>query len=149
MSDIKVKLREVDCQSVSQKEYDVVIVGAGVAGSIVAKQLSEQGKTVLILEAGAGKDLTLEGYQSYVDTFHSAVVKDNNAPYPRNPNAPSPRSPDVSKLIPGQVNANAYLVQRGPLALDSTYTRATGGTTMHWEGKTPRMLEDDFKLRSK
>ncbi len=148
MSDIQVKLREIDWKTVSEKEYDVVIVGAGVAGAIVAKQLSEQGKTVLILEAGSGKDLTLEGYQSYVDHFHSAVVKDNNAPYPRNPNAQSPRSPDVRKLIPGQVDANAYLVQRGPLALDSTYTRATGGTTMHWEGKTPRMLPEDFKLRS-
>ena len=148
MGEIKVKPRVIDCETASNKEYDVVIVGAGVAGAIVAKQLSEQGKTVLIVEAGSGKDLTLEGYQSYVDHFHSAVGKDNNAPYPRNPNAPSPRSPDVSKLIPGQIDASAYLVQRGPLALDSTYTRATGGTTMHWEGKTPRMLPGDFKLRS-
>ena len=140
----------VDSATVSNASYDAVIVGAGVAGAIVAKELSEQGKHVLIIEAGSSKDLSLTGYQQFVDTFYAAVTKDNNAPFPRNPNAPSPRSPDVKKLIPGQVDSsNGYLVQEGPLALDSSYTRVTGGTTMHWEAKTPRMLPDDFSLRSK
>ena len=149
MSQSQTIVKSVDCQTVSETFYDVVIVGAGVAGSIVAKELSEQGYRVLILEAGPSKDLTLAGFQNYVDTFYSAVEKDNNSPFPKNPNAPSPRSPDISKLIPGQVNKDGYFVQTGPLALDSTYTRVTGGTTMHWEAKTPRMLPDDFNLRSK
>lgn len=148
MSQNQTNVTSVDFQTVSDTSYDAVIVGAGVAGSIVAKELSEQGHQVLILEAGPDKDLTLAGFQNYVNTFYSAVEKDNNAPFPRNPNAPSPRSPDVSKLIPGQINSNGYLVQQGPLALDSSYTRVTGGTTMHWEAKTPRMLPEDFKLRS-
>ena len=148
MSQNQTIVKLVDCQTVSDTTYDAVIVGAGVSGAIVAKELSEQGFQVLILEAGANKDLTLAGFQSYVDTFYSAVEKDNNSPFPRNSNAPSPRSPDVSKLIPGQTDASGYLVQQGPLALDSSYTRVTGGTTMHWEAKTPRMLPDDFKLRS-
>jgi choline dehydrogenase-like flavoprotein len=150
MSQIKTIASQVDKTTVSETFYDAVIVGAGVGGAIVAKELSEQGKHVLIIEAGSSKDLTLAGYQEYIDTFYSAVTKDNNAPFPRNPNAPSPRSPDVRKLIPGQVDSQSgYLVQEGPLALDSSYTRVTGGTTMHWEAKTPRMLPDDFNLRSK
>ncbi len=36
----------------SDKIYDVVIVGAGIAGAILAKTLSKAGKTVLVLEAG-------------------------------------------------------------------------------------------------
>ncbi|MEL6910981.1 MAG: GMC family oxidoreductase [Cyanobacteria bacterium J06648_1] len=149
MSQNKTQVQLVDCQTVANTVYDVVIVGAGISGSIVAKELSEQGQQVLILEAGSYQDLTLAGFQEYVNTFYTAVEKDNNSPFPRNPNAPSPRSPDIRKLIPGQTDAaHGYLVQQGPLALDSSYTKVTGGTTMHWEGKTPRMLPDDFKLRS-
>ena len=37
----------------------------------------------------------------------------------------------------------------GPFATDTTYTRVLGGTTMHWEAKTPRMLPEDFDLRSR
>ncbi len=149
MSLSQINATSVDRETVSNKFYDAVIVGAGVAGAIVAKELSEQGYQVLILEAGPDKDLTLAGFQSYVDTFFAAVEKDNNSPFPRNPNAASPRSPDISKLIPGKIDSlGGYLVQQGPLALDSSYTRVAGGTTMHWEAKTPRMLPDDFKLRS-
>ena len=148
MSQSQTSANLVDGPAASQTEYDVVVVGAGVAGAIVAKELSERGKKVLIVEAGSSKDLTLAGYQVYIDTFYAAAEKDNNSPFPRNPNAPSPRSTDVSKLTPGEIDASGYLVQKGPLALDSTYTRATGGTTMHWEAKTPRMLPEDFTLRS-
>nr|WP_323225853.1 GMC family oxidoreductase [Spirulina sp. 06S082] len=128
----------VDRTTVSNTEYDVVIVGAGVAGAIVAKELSEQGKTVLILEAGTGEGLTLEGFQSYVETFYGALEKNANAPYPLNPNALSPTD-----------GANGYFEEKGPLPLSGSYTRILGGTTMHWEGKTLRMIPEDFELRSK
>lgn len=126
----------VDCQTVSNTTYDAVIVGAGVAGAIVAKELSQQGKRVLILEAGQSKDLTLAGFQSYINTFYGAVSKNPNSPYPENLNAQSP------------MDDNGYFVEKGPLPLGGSYTRITGGTTMHWEAKTPRMLPDDFKLKS-
>ncbi|MDJ0650219.1 MAG: GMC family oxidoreductase [Xenococcaceae cyanobacterium MO_188.B19] len=138
MSQSQTTLKSVDCETVSKTFYDVVIVGAGVAGSIVAKQLSEQGKTVLILEAGTGKSLTLEGFQSHVETFYGAVDKNPNAPYPLNPNALSPTD-----------GANGYFEEKGPLPLSGSYTRVLGGTTMHWEGKTIRMLPEDFELRTR
>ncbi len=138
MSQNRTNFKVVDHQTVAETVYDAVIVGSGVAGSIVAKQLSEQGKQVLILEAGEEKDLTLEGFQSYVDTFYGAVEKNANAPYPYNPNAPSPTD-----------GAYNYFHETAIPHLSGSYTRVPGGTTMHWEGKTIRMLPDDFKLKTK
>lgn len=137
MSQSQTTVTTVDSDTVSQTTYDVVIVGSGVAGAIVAKQLSQQGKTVLILEAGKAKDFTIAGFQSYIDTFYSATVKNANAPYPKNPNALSPTDDDC------------YFVEKGPMRLSGSYTRVAGGTTMHWEAKTIRMLPDDFNLRTK
>lgn len=138
MSQSKAIVTVVDPTTVLNTEYDVVIVGAGVAGAIVAKQLSEQRKImVLMLEAGTGEGLTLEGFQSYVEHFYSAVDKNPNAPYPRNPNAPSPTD-----------DKYGYFEEKGPLPLSGSYTRVLGGTTMHWEGKTLRMIPEDFQLSS-
>ena len=75
MSPIQEALILVDCDIVSQTFYDAVILGYGVAGAIVAKELSQPGKKVLILEAGQTKHLTLAGFQSYIDTFYSATGK--------------------------------------------------------------------------
>ncbi len=138
MSQSQTIIKSVDCETVSQTFYDAVIIGSGVAGAIVTKQLSEQGKTVLIIEAGTSKNLTLAGFQSHLETFYGAVDKNSNSPYPKNPNALSPTD-----------GANKYFEEQGPLPLSGSYTRVTGGTTMHWEGKTIRMLPDDFKLRTK
>ncbi len=128
--------------------YDAVIVGAGIAGALVAARLAEAGKRVLILEAGPAEDLTLRGYESYLDRFYSATSKDNQAPYPPSLNAPMPRGTDARRIFPGTPDASAYIVQSGPFATDTTYTRVLGGTTMHWEAKTLRMLPDDFRMRT-
>jgi choline dehydrogenase-like flavoprotein len=132
----------------SSEIYDVVIVGGGVAGAIIAKQLSQQGKHVLIVESGLGEDLTLDGYERYLNDYFGTAMKDNQSPYPINPNSPMPRSTDARKITPGIPDTTGYLVQNGPFCSDTTYTRVLAGTTMHWEGKTPRLLPDDFTLQS-
>ncbi|WP_462172206.1 GMC family oxidoreductase [Pseudoalteromonas xiamenensis] len=132
----------------SKSEYHACIVGSGISGAILAKQLTQKGYRVLILEAAPAKDMTYTGFKEYVSNYYRNPSKDNNAPYPENPNAPMPRSTDVSKLTPGVDDTKGYMVQRGPLALDSTYTRVTGGTTMHWEAKILRMLPEDFAIKS-
>jgi choline dehydrogenase-like flavoprotein len=138
-----------DPEAASGVLYDAVIVGGGIAGSIIADQLSRAGQRVLILEAGPAEDLTIRGYEDYVSRFYSAAAKDNQAPYPRNPNAPMPRSTDARPIRPGQPDASAYLVQTGPYCTDTTYTRVLGGTTMHWEAKMLRMLPEDFDTASR
>ncbi len=140
--------RVVTHQTALEKEYDVVVVGSGISGSIIANELSQKGYKILILEAGPGKDLTLSGYEKYLNNFYTATSKDNNAPYKRNPNASMPRSVDVKKKKPGKPNADSYLVQNGPFISDFTYSRVVGGTTMHFESKLPRMLPEDFNVLS-
>ncbi|MBB5574789.1 GMC oxidoreductase [Rhizobium paranaense] len=125
--------------------YDAVIVGTGISGAIIANELSKAGKRVLVLEAASGTNRSLDGYNALVTNFYKAASKDNQSPYPVNPNVPMPRSPELRKLQPGETNASTYMVQSGPYVTDTTYTRIFGGTTMHWEAKTPRLLQEDFK----
>lgn len=140
--------QRTSAEKAETETYDVVIVGGGIAGAILAKELGLNGKKrVLILEAGPGGDRTLNGYQDYLTRYFSTAYKDNQTPYPVSLNAPMPRSTDARKITPGMPDSSGYLVQNGPFSTDTTYTRVLGGTTMHWEAKTPRMLPSDFKMR--
>jgi choline dehydrogenase-like flavoprotein len=141
--------RRTDHAAAADVVYDAVVVGAGVSGAIIANQLAAAGKRVLMLEAGPGDDITLDGYKSYLERFFGAAIKHNQSPYADNPNAPMPKSTDALKLEPGVVDSSGYLVQQGPFSTDTTYTRVFGGTTMHWEGKTLRMLPEDFETRTR
>lgn len=142
---------EIDVSTVSRTEYDVVIVGAGVSGAIIANELVQKSKNlrVLVLEAGPGDDLSMPGYDAYINTFYSAVFKGSNSPYRPNPNASTPEETDFRRLQYGHTDAGGYMVQRGPVVLDGTYSRVTGGTTMHWQGNIPRMLPEDFEMKSR
>ncbi len=140
----------LDHQTISNRVYDAVIIGSGVSGSIIANELSQQGYRILILEAGTGNDFTTPGYEAYLSTFYSAVSKDNNAPYPPNRNAPMPRGPEMRRLQNSEADTSSgYFVQNGPFVSDFTYAKVVGGTTMHWEAKTPRMLPDDFEMQTR
>jgi choline dehydrogenase-like flavoprotein len=127
----------------SETQFDVVVVGAGVAGSIVAKELTRAGKRVLLLEAGVSLDMAWEGYQSSLDTFYTNLSKEPEAPYPNNPNAPQP---DVNDI--GQPNGTGYFIEIGAQPYGSTYVRRAGGTTLHWLGGCPRMIPEDFHIQT-
>jgi len=115
------------------KKYDVVIVGSGVAGSLVAHSLVQRGISCLMLEAGARLDRG-----QLLDRFQNAAVKDTMAPYPSLKHAPHP--------IPSR--PDDYLIQKGPDRYDSQYIRAVGGTTWHWAAAAWRLLPNDFRLKS-
>jgi choline dehydrogenase-like flavoprotein len=131
------------------EEFDAVIVGTGISGAVIALELSQKKKRVLMIEAGPGEDITLNNYLGYVERFYGAFTKDSQAPYPVNNNAPYPRGSDVAPALPGRPFANAYMVQNGPFVTDTTYTRVLGGTTMHWEAKILRLLPEDFETRKR
>ncbi len=133
--------------------YDVVIVGSGIAGSIVAKILTNAGKKVLLLEAGLQAGIALDptvaynNYQSYLNRFYNASIKVPNAPYPNIKDAPSIDVINLAPLQKGVPNTDGYLVQMGPIPFASDCVRGPGGTTLHWLGTTLRMLPNDFKMK--
>jgi choline dehydrogenase-like flavoprotein len=120
--------------------YDVVIVGGGVAGAAIAKVIAETGrKRILILEAGRNTGYSSDKYASHVTALQSSLVNTPNTPYPSSRNAPQADAEDP----------NGYLVQKGPQPFRSDYTRALGGTSLHWLGTCLRMLPNDFQLHKK
>lgn len=139
------------------KEYDVVIVGSGISGSIMAKTLTQAGKSVLILEAGLTAGAAMKSnsayynYMTYMETFFNASAKVPNSPYPNLKDAPSIDVINI-ETIPSPTEPSTkgdYLVQAGPLPFGSDNWRGPGGTTMHWLGTTPRMLPNDFQMKTK
>lgn len=119
----------------SEEFYDVVIVGAGVTGAIMARQLAEKGKRILVLEAGSGEGLQAGGFSSFLKRYYLNNLKTPTDPYPNNINAP----------IDGP--GSAYYEQLGPQRFGSNYNRVAGGTTLHWMGTCLRFLPEDFRLK--
>jgi choline dehydrogenase-like flavoprotein len=127
--------------------YDVVIIGAGPVGAIIASNSPAPGKRALVLEAGRGTRDDEEGWQDAVETFYNAVAKVPNSPYPATAMAPQPDVLQFNQIKPGIPDTAGYWVQHGPHPFSSDYSRTKGGT-LHWLGTTLRMLPNDFKLRS-
>ena len=153
-------------------QYDVVIIGAGVSGNLIAKQLGLAGKKVLILEAGPAVP---DSREQYMENFYLALAKTPESPYPslagrtgpgigtlQDPaTLPTPRatvlmigqSPDVSHLIQSQT-AGVPVEPKNPdspvrqLQFSSTYERIGGGTAWHWLGSVPRLVPHDLTMQT-
>ncbi len=122
--------------------YDVVIVGAGVAGALIAKRLTRAKLSVLVLEAGPGTARSLDGYEKHLAHFYAASAKGPESPWPPAAGAPQPDTADIP-------TGSGYFVQNGPDKYGSSYSRRQGGSTLHWLGVSLRMLPEDFRLRSR
>ena len=154
--------------------YDLVIVGAGISGAIVAYQLGKQGKKVLILEAGQEVPVDRSGYMK---TFYKANAKTPESPYPPTTQDPQASTPDNPLGLPNpslenvprytvlQINAwrkpdQCYFIYPPQLtgltgdspealfAFASSYERIGGGTTWHWLGTSLRLFPNDFELKT-
>ncbi len=153
-------------------EYDLVIVGAGIAGAIVANQLAQQGKKILILESGPSIPADRSGY---MDTFFNANAKTPESPYPPTTQGaiPSTENNPLGLPNPGKENTPRYTVLQidawrkpdqcyfdytpqdpgvtgtslnAKFAFASSYERIGGGTTWHWLGTSLRLFPEDFEL---
>ncbi len=113
---------------------DVVVVGSGVAGGLVAHQLASAGASVILLEAGP----RIPRWQ-IVENFRNSPAKaDFASPYASTPYAPHPQySPE-----------NHYLIEKGEHPYAAQYLRLVGGTTWHWAAAAWRLLPADFKLKT-
>lgn len=115
-------------------QADIVVVGSGVAGALVAHQLALAGKSVIMLEAGP----RLPRWE-IVERFRNQFDKmDFMAPYPSTPWAPHPEYGPP----------NNYLILKGEHKFNSQYIRAVGGTTWHWAASAWRFIPNDFKMKT-
>src|SRR5688572_16127762 len=109
--------------------YDVIIIGSGIAGAILAKQLGKINHRVLLLEAGAPIP---NGREALVERFYLDVFKFPESPYPDSPFAPRAA---VAHLANSRDPSKTYLDQsQAKLPFGSTYERRAGGTMWHWMG---------------
>ena len=113
---------------------DVVIVGSGVAGALLAERLARAGVRVAILEAGPRIDR-----QEALARYFNAPFKTPESPYTATPEADFPLTMD----------SGHWYRQSGPDPFKSTYLKAVGGTTWHWLGTCLRLLPNDFRLHSR
>lgn len=112
---------------------DVVIVGSGISGAMLAARLSAAGIRVAIIEAGSRVDRA-----DATQRFWDALIKVPECPYPPTPEAEHPISNDMDH----------WYRQTGPDKFKSTYLKVVGGTTWHWLGTCLRFVPNDFKLKS-
>jgi choline dehydrogenase-like flavoprotein len=114
-------------------EADVVVIGSGVAGALMAARLAQAGIRVAILEAGDEVDRA-----TALDRFLRAPIKVPESAYPPVAEAPHPVAHRLGD----------WYLQAGPDAFSSTYLKVVGGTTWHWLGTALRFLPEDFRLRT-
>jgi choline dehydrogenase-like flavoprotein len=113
----------------AQLDADVVIVGSGVAGALIAARLTAAGARVRILEAGPRTDRA-----AAVRRYRSGQWAYESVPW-----APQPAG----------MPAGSYYVQAGSVPFASDYERRVGGTTWHWLGNCPRLLPSDFAMQTR
>jgi choline dehydrogenase-like flavoprotein len=107
--------------------YDVCIIGSGAAGGVMAKELSEGGAKVMLLEAG--KHVPLSGFLSHHWPYtlpYRGFRGEKQAPFHQG---------DVSSSIRYQ-DSDHISVDR---------LRVLGGRTVHWNAVVLRYAERDFR----
>jgi choline dehydrogenase-like flavoprotein len=98
---------------------DVIVVGSGAAGSIMAARLAEGGKRVLILEAGPARDAG----HLISSTLYARRLKWSGTP-----------------VIEAGKNPVGYVFNAG---------FGVGGAAMHHYAVWPRLHEEDFDMRTR
>jgi glucose dehydrogenase len=131
-------------------DYDVVIVGSGVAGALCAAGLAGDGRKILVLEA-AENGLGVFQREQFRRVWDPATRKTWNTPYLSTTGIkfyPSPVSDDVSTYFDQPNVDQTNDTTKSLTTFKATYQRLVGGSTWAWRGNTPRMMPNDFRVKS-
>ncbi|WP_206001747.1 GMC family oxidoreductase [Paraburkholderia aromaticivorans] len=119
-------------------DADLIVIGSGVMGGLIASAVAQSGKSVIVLEAGprVKRREILERYRNSPVKMSLTNMKLQGAgsPYPNLPYAPT--------------TYGDYLEQTGPVRYNTNYLRVVGGTTWHFGSALWRMIPNDFKLQT-
>lgn len=119
---------------------DIIVVGSGAVGAMIADHLVDKGHSVLILEAGPRIDraTAVENWRNM--PFANRLGSDFQGLFPQSPYAPAPL------YFP----ENNYVGFSGPdgSGFKQGYLRVVGGTTWHWAASCWRHLSVDFRMNS-
>jgi choline dehydrogenase-like flavoprotein len=105
---------------------DLLVVGAGPAGSLVAREAAAAGHDVVVLDAGPRFD-----DEDRTERMAAHLRPDEGSPWPRDP------------------ERDGYTTGGRPYPLAASRVKGVGGSTLAWHGMAPRLRERDFELRSR
>lgn len=109
----------------SDDKSDVIVIGSGAGGGVIAKELGEAGLEVIVLEAG-------KRYRPYDD-------------YPTHTTDFEVRTADV--FSPADARRDRYTTPRtNPFLYHRV--KGVGGSTLAYHAMNPRFHESDFRVRS-
>jgi len=125
---------------IDDPEFDVVIIGSGVAGALAAYRLAQNRARVLVLEAGGVAPDSL-GRHAMVNSYVTSPSKSPDSPF---------CGDNILAAQPNPVETGKNYYDYDPAARStpflSYYERLVGGSTWHWQGIYIRMLPSDFKM---
>src|SRR6266699_6715782 len=104
---------------------DVIVIGSGAGGGVIAKELGEAGLSVVVLEAGR--------------RFNPAVD------YPTDQQEFEVRAPSV--FLPEDDRRDRYTLG-GSTWFNYNRVKGVGGSTLRYMAISPRFHESDFRTRS-
>jgi fructose 5-dehydrogenase large subunit len=121
-------------------DADVVIVGSGVVGALIADQLVDAGHSVLVLEAGPRIDRgeVVENWRNA--SFERRAGSDFDGIFPETNAAPFP--------LYFPPNDYVHLTGKDGESYVQGYVKAVGGTTWHWAASCWRHLPVDLTMRT-
>jgi len=121
--------------AIVKEKKDVVIVGAGWVGAIMAKELTDAGLNVVILERGPDRDTQTDfAYPRVIDELEGSVHRKYLQSL-------------AQETVTIRHNLNTVAVPKRRMGSFKPGT-GVGGAGSHWSGVHFRALPEDFNLRS-
>lgn len=133
-------MRQAQQQADGSWQTDVVIVGSGIVGAMMADLIAAQGHAVLLIDAGPRLERGQIVENSRNMQAYNRLESDYQSLYPQSEFATAPI------YIP----PNNYLKLSGPnaAAYEQSYLKAVGGTTWHWAASCWRHLPVDLEMKT-
>jgi choline dehydrogenase-like flavoprotein len=129
-------------------DYDVVIIGSGVAGALTAWRLStHENHKILVIEAGQN-GLDDQQRAQFVQLYQLASNKNVPSPYLQAEGGGHGSVAWSDGTGARDVMNQYYDVAASPDLFKSGFMGLTGGSTWAWRGNTPRFIPNDFRLKS-